>query len=511
MASSLIRDALANAQQELAKKRALPPPHSPSQSSSSHFLSASSSAAANKKHKPSHPHRPSPSSSSSSSSASSATAQFIKDAVAASRSELESKRKLSLVYSATNPQHVSVVPTPPIKPLSPYERFINDHWDDDEYDGLGDDERRTALNRRFEAVSFSKKETWTSEWKREMEQWERQVQQWDTVHGMYGIPDSDSRAGTADNGTSSSSRPSNSHRPATNPARTTKPASSSSTTASFPTSSSSSAPPSSSSQPNTAVDFSPSPFVTQHYSFLAGQLSLVPYINKHNKAFLTLTFPITRITALVSLLPLPPTVPVNKLFPQPTVATISRAIDYFIQHMSALVLASAVASGSRVLRPEDYRAVIMRRSELWWLRWAQEDDRDVRGRYRTGQLAALEKKRRDAEDRARGRKLKGDDGGDGEDDEVGEDGGGDEDGYMDEGRLMREDGREEDGSRMDEEEEGGEEDEEDDDRQPQGSGEQNRQRMAVAADGRGDEGYGISSASAASSGQRVEYDENDEW
>ena len=430
MNSSLIRDAVANAQQELAKKRSFSTHSTPHSSSSS-----SSSAAASKKLKTSHPF-----SRLSFSSAPSSSVQSIKDAIAASRSELESKRK----HSFSLPSSSS--PSPPPKPLSPYERFISDHWEDDEYDGLGDDEKRSALNKRFEAVSFSKKEAWTSEWQRQMEQWERDTHSWETQQGR-----AQSR-GTEDNGESGSSRSvPNSHKPAST-ARTPKPATSS-PTAFSPTASYSSAYQPQPSQSSAAGDFSSSPLIAHHYTQQGGQLSLVPHTNKYHKAFLTLTFPITRITALVSLLPQPLTAPSTKLFPQLTVATLSRAVDYFIQHVSALVLVAAVTSGSKVLRPEDYRAVIMRRTELWWLRWAQEEDRDVKGRYRTGQLAALEKKRRDAEDLARGRKIKSDDGEHNHEDGGNEGEGGLEESYQsddDERRMEDEQGED---SKMDEDNE----------------------------------------------------------
>jgi len=463
--SSLIRDALASAQQELAKKR----------SHSAHSSSSSSHHAAIKRPKTSHPpSRP----------ASSST-QSIKDAVAASRSELDANRTHSL-------SHPPALASPPPKPLSPYERFISDHWEDDEYDGLGDDERRTALNRRFEAVSFSKKEAWTSEWQQLMEVWEADMARWEAQQQQQ-QGKADSR-GTADNGASSSSSSgrhgASSHRPAST-ARPTKHAASASSVSS-PTSSSASPPPSQSSMAN---DFSSSPLIAQHYTQHGGQLSLVPYINKHSKAFLTLTFPLTKVSALISLLPLPADPPIQRLFPLLTVATLSRAIDYFIQHMSALVLASAVAGGSKVLRPEDYRAVILRRAELWWLRWAQEDDRDVRGRYRTGQLAALEKKRRDAEDRARGRKIKEDDGSgsgqhreDGEEEEEDEREGDelDDSHYASDGDDSRRvDDERADGSRM-------EEDDDEDSRVEASAAQQNRHSTTAADEDTGKDVHGAS-------------------
>ena len=426
----MIREALLKAQQDIIKMRAdykRSPPRSPPPSSTP----------ASKRLKTSHAtSRPS--------SSAVSTTQHIKDMVAASRSELESKRKhsISIAASSSSP--------PPAKPLSPYERFIAAHWEDDEYDGLGDDERRSALNKRFQTVSFSKKEAWTTEWQREMQQWETDMKLWTATQGVT----ADSGRDTADHGTSSGSRYSSSGHKHITPARQSKPVSSSSTAASSPTSSSTSAsqPPSHS---NASADYASSPLIAHQYFNQAGQVSLVPHINKYHKSFLTLTFPISRITALVSLLPQPATPPSTKLFPLLTVATISRAVDYFIQHVSALVLVAAVASGSKVLRPEDYRAVILRRNELWWLRWAQEDDRDVRGRYRTGQLAAVEKKRRDAEDRARGRILMGFDAQADDDDDV------------DDGQDVQSP-HDEDGRRMEDERDGGSRMAEDDDGEEEG-------------------------------------------
>ena len=335
MASSfLIRDAIANAQQELAKKRSLPT-HSPTQSPYS-----ASASTANKRPKTSHP--PSRLSSSTGS-----TAQSIKDAVAASRTELESRRKHSLSFPSSSP---------PPKPHTPYERFMIDHWEDDEYDGLDAEDRRSALNKRFEAVSFSKKEAWTSEWQREVERWEAQLVEWETEKALG---QADNR-GSADHGASGASRSSFSAHKSVSASRQSKSASSSSA-AFVPNTSSTSSSPLLPQLNSASDDFTSSPLIAHQYTLQGGQVSLVPHVNKYSKAFLTLTFPITRVTALVSLLPEPATSPMQKQFPLLTVATISRAVDYFIQHVSALVLAAAVASGSKVLRPEDYRAVIMRR------------------------------------------------------------------------------------------------------------------------------------------------------